>query len=210
MPWAFFVSSSGTLQPIPRSFGRSLARISRLGWIMLRFFVIPCLCVRLRWTCAPRWSVPVTACTHASSVNSLLAISFGGVRCYSKRSSFWILGYFDHWLARSACRQRVSLLLLLALLSPCMSSMAMFLGTIAIAYVCTSLSFGGGGACYGLISAQITNLMVIKKMSVSARRFALHDLPSRMFLWTIMTVTIMKNTQPHARLIEQNLLFAIC
>ena len=48
-------------------------------------------------------------------------------------------------------------------------------------YVFTSLSFGGGGACYGLISAQITNFMVIKKMSVSARRFALHDLPSRCF-----------------------------
>ena len=41
------------------------------------------------------------------------------------------------------------------------------------AYVFTPLSFGGGCARYGLISAQTTNLMVLKKMSVSARRFAL-------------------------------------
>ena len=108
---------------------------------MLHFFVILCLCVWLRWTCAPLWSVPVTACTHGLSFHSLLAVSFGGVRCYSKRSSFWILGYFDHWLARSACRQRVSLLLLLALLSPCMSSMAMFLGTIARASLCLHFTF---------------------------------------------------------------------
>ena len=74
-----------------------------------------------------------------------------------------ILGYSDHWLARNACRQRVSLLPLLSLLSPCMSEWLCFLELLhGQAYVFTSLSFGGGGACYGLISAQITNLMVIK------------------------------------------------
>ena len=50
--------------------------------------------------------MPVTACTNALSFHSLVAVSFGGVRCYSKRSSFWIVGYFDHWVARSGCRQR--------------------------------------------------------------------------------------------------------
>ena len=63
------------------------------------------------------------------------------------------------------------------------------------AYVFTSPSFGGGGACYGLISAQKTKLNGNKEMSVSARRFALpsandtltvleraHNLSLRMFL----------------------------
>ena len=141
---------------------------------MFHFFVILCLCVWLRRTCAPFWSVPVTACTHALSFHSLLAVSFGGLRCYSKLSSFWILGYFDHWLARNVCRQRVSLLLLLALMSPCLSSMAMFLRTIAQASLCLHFTFLWRRRCmYGLISAQITNLTVIKKVSVSARCFAL-------------------------------------
>ena len=127
--------------------------------------------------------MPVTPCTHALSFHYLLAVSFGEVRFYSKRSSFWIVGHFGCWLARSACRQRVTLLFLLALLSPCMYFVChQWLGFLELlhgqAYVFTSLSFGGGGACYGLISAQITNLMVIKKMGVSARRLALpshHD-----------------------------------
>ena len=94
------------------------------------------------------------------------------------------------------------------------------------AHVFTSLSFGGGGACYGLISAQIANLMVINKMSASARRFALPSetmtpWPSQsvrmislyyvcFFLWTITIVTVMKNTRTHARLVKQNLKFAVC
>ena len=108
----------------------------------------------------------MTACTRALSLHSLLAVSSGGVRCYSKRSSYWILVYFDRWLVRSACHQRV----LLALLSPCMSPMAMFLEG---AYVLTSLSFGGGGACYGMISAHITNLMVILRRASEASLFFL-------------------------------------
>ena len=79
---------------------------------------------------------------HTRVIISLsVAVSFAGVRCYSKPSSFWILGYLDHWLARSACRQRVSLQLLLTLLLPCMSSMAVFLGTIARASSCLHFTF---------------------------------------------------------------------
>ena len=65
-----------------------------------------------------------------------------------------------------------------------MSSICFFVASVSVQWLCfldllheqvfvfTSLSFGGGGACYGLISAEMTNLMVIK-MHVSARRFAL-------------------------------------
>ena len=74
-------------------------------------------------------------------------VSFGGVRCYSKRSSFWILGHFDHWLARITCRQRVSLLHLFALSSPCMSSMTMYLGTIARARLCLHFNSLWRGRC---------------------------------------------------------------
>ena len=156
--------------------------------------------------------------------HSLLAVSFGGVRCYSKRSSFWILGYFDHWLARSACRQRVSLLLLLALLSPCMSSMAMFLGTIARASLCLHFTFLWRRRCMLWIDFCADNKLNGNKenecfcstlcvtlchndtLTVLERA---HDLPLRMFLWSITTVTIMKNTRTHTRPVEQNLLFAI-
>ena len=101
----------------------------------------------------------------------------------------------------------------------CVINVAMFLER---AYVFTWLSFDGGGACYGMISAQITNSMVIKKVGVSARRF---ELPSAImtswppssarmispyvcfFLWTITTVTMMKNILTHARPVEQTSCF---
>ena len=36
------------------------------------------------------------------------------------------------------------------------------------AHVFTSISLGGGCACYGFISAQVTNLKVINKMNICA------------------------------------------
>ena len=116
MPWALFCSFFWHLTAY-RAFTWSLIGTdfqARLDYVaFLRDFV------SLRMTALNVRSTLICAGAHAFSFHSLLSVSFGGVRCYSRRSSLWVLGYFDHWLARSACRQRVSLLILLALLSPC-------------------------------------------------------------------------------------------
>ena len=201
-----------------------MAGISNLGNTMLHFFVILCLCVWLRWTCAPLSSVPVAASTRALS-SHFLAFSFGGIRRYSKRFSFWILRYFDHWRARSACRQRVTLLFLLALLSPCISSLAMFHGTFARVRLCLHFMFLWRRRCTLWIDFCADNIMVIKKMGVSDQCFPLSSaimtnwpsssgrmIPLHVWflLWTITTVTIMKNIRTRARPIKQNLQFATC
>ena len=146
MPWALFCFFFWHFTAY-RAFARSRngsdfqARLDYVAFLRRDF-------VSLRMTALNVSSTLICAgdSLHTRVIISISSwVSFGGVRCYSKRSSFWILGHFDHWLARITCRQRVSLLHLFALSSPCMSSMTMYLGTIARASL--RLHFTSGGAC---------------------------------------------------------------
>ena len=118
----------------------------------------------------------------------------------------------------------VSLLHLMALLSPCMSSMAMFLGNIARASLCLHFTFlwrrcmlwtdfsadDKLNGCKENECFCATLCVTLCKNGTSTVLERGHDLPWRMFLWTVTTVTIMKNTRTYARPVEQNLLFTIC
>ena len=117
------------------------------------------------------------------SLHSCVVISFSSCGQLWRVSVFFhAFVVLDYWVFQplaykecmpSACCVVASVIVVVTMYV-CMPSVAMLLGTIGRAsFVFTSTSFGGGGVCYGLISAQTTNLTVIQKMSVSARRFAL-------------------------------------
>ena len=158
---------------------------------MLTFFVVIC---GFAYDCVER---VLTLICAGDSLHTRVVIPFsscgqlrGGARCYCNRSSFWIRGYFDHWLPRSAYRQRVTMLLLLALLSPvCMPSI-LYYGHVSWNYctskLCRHFTFLWWRRCMLWIDFRADNkLNGTKETSVCARRFALpfpNDLPLRMFL----------------------------
>ena len=201
MPWALFFVFFCTLQPIARSLGRSLARSA------LHFD----LC---------RWH-PAHTRYHFIIFLRSASERFGVILSVLR---FGLLGISTTGL-QGVDAVSVSLLHLMALLSPCMSSMAMFLGNIARASLCLHFTFLRRRRCmlwmdfcaYNKINGNKENecfcstlcvtLCYNDTLTVLERA---HDLPLRMFLWTITTATMMKHTRTHSWPVEKNLLFVIC